>query len=493
MFIEFGSAMTPTPATIAGDDRAADLDKSRLDEAATASFADESPRASEDSLHVYLSQIGAFPLLTRQQEIELAKQVELNRTRFRTRLLEFDFVIRDAIDVLRRVRARELAFDRTIQVSLSDRLEKHQILGRLPHNLRTLDSLVQQNQADYRAAVKTRSVRRRRVLWRQLVRRRRRAVRLIEELGLRLERLEPQMEALIQIQQRVEELEDARQNEGVLDAAAAEELSQLLQSVQLTPRALAQRVRRLRISYAKYQTAKRALCEGNLRLVVSIAKKYRNRGVGYLDLIQEGNAGLMRAADKFEYQRGFKFCTYATWWIRQAVSRAVSDKSRTIRVPAHMSPKMTQIRQIQGTLTHQLGREPTAEEVAAAAETSIEEANTILRANRNLASLHTPIGKGEDNEFGDLLENSHEKAPDESAVHNMLQRQLHELLDTKLNWREREIIKLRYGLGDGYDYTLEQVAYIFKVTRERIRQIEKRAMQKLQDPRSSSELVGFVD
>jgi RNA polymerase primary sigma factor len=201
----------------------------------------------------------------------------------------------------------------------------------------------------------------------------------------------------------------------------------------------------------------------------------------------------MRAADKFEYQRGYKFCTYATWWIRQAISRAVSEKSRTIRVPSHVTPKITRIRQLHGDLTHQLGREPTIEEIAAAAETTAAEAKAMLRVNRSPASLHTPIGKADDNEFGDLLANEHEHQPHESVHRNMLQHRLHQLLDARLNWREREIIKLRYGLGDGYDYTLEQVAYIFKVTRERIRQIEKRAMQKLQDPRCSDDLVGFVD
>jgi RNA polymerase primary sigma factor len=379
-------------------------------------------------------------------------------------------------------------------VALSDQLEKHQILGRLPNNLRTLEALVHLNEQDYQAAVATRSSRRRKALWRRLVSRRRRAVKLVEELGLRLERLEPHAETLTDLERRVREIHERRQHDNVQDSEAADkELSNLLRSVQLTPSGLTQKVRRLRTAYSKYQDAKRALCEGNLRLVVSIAKKYRNRGVSYLDLIQEGNAGLMRAADKFEYRRGFKFCTYATWWIRQAISRAVSEKSRTIRVPSHVTPKITRIRQLHGDLTHQLGREPTIEEIAAAAETTAAEAKAMLRVNRSPASLHTPIGKADDNEFGDLLANEHEHQPHESVHRNMLQHRLHQLLDARLNWREREIIKLRYGLGDGYDYTLEQVAYIFKVTRERIRQIEKRAMQKLQDPRCSDDLVGFVD
>ncbi len=452
------------------------------------------PTASEDTVHLYLSQIGSFPLLTRQQEIDLAKEVELNRGLFRAILLEFDFVIRDAIDLLGRVQTGDLVFDRTVQVAVSDRLEKPQILGRLPHNLRTLEALVQLNEQDYEAVLATRSQRRQQALWERLVNRRRRAVKLVEELGLRLEHLEPHVQNLFACERRVGELQAELKNETAGGSKAAHsELSQFLRSVQDTPQGLSARVRRLRAAQSKYQRAKHALCEGNLRLVVSIAKKYQNRGVGFLDLIQEGNAGLMRAADKFEYRRGFKFCTYATWWIRQAISRAVSDKSRTIRVPAHVTPKITRIRQIHADLTHQLGREPLVEEIAAAAETTIEETNAILRVNKNPASLHTPMGKADEHEFGDLLASQSERQPDEGVSRAMLQNRLQKILDAKLNWREREILKLRYGLGDGHDYTLEQVAYIFKVTRERIRQIEKRALQKLQDPRCSSDLVGFVD
>ena len=227
--------------------------------------------------------------------------------------------------------------------------------------------------------------------------------------------------------------------------------------------------------------------------MVSIAKKYRNRGVGLLDLIQEGNAGLMRAVDKYEHQRGFKFCTYATWWIRQAISRAVTDQSRTIRVPAHMIQPISRIWRIHGELTHQLGREPTYEELAKAADTTPDEARDLLRMNRTPTSLQNPSGKDEDLEFGDLLAEQNTSDPAEGAGRYMMQHRMHRLMEERLNWREREILKLRFGLGDGYAYTLEQVAHVFQVTRERIRQIEKRALDKLRDPRCSGELVGFVD
>jgi len=451
---------------------------------------------SEDSVAAYLSQIGAHPLLTRQQEIEIAKDIQFNRRRFRELLLEFDFVLRDAISLLKRVHAGRLPFDRTVQVAVSDQLEKHQILGRLPHNLRTMEALIARNQQDYDAAIATPSRRRRRALLRQILLRRRRAIKLVEELGLRLKYLEPHLDTVIGLEERIREIRFGHLR---VDASTphqadmSDELAGILRSVQQGPAGISRRLRQLRLAHSRHEAAKRALCEGNLRLVVSIAKKYRHRGVSFLDLIQEGNQGLMRAVEKYEYERGFKFCTYATWWIRQAITRAVSEQSRTIRVPGHMTPEITRIRGIHGELTHRLQREPTMEETAEAANITTKEATAILRMNHAPTSLHSRIGSQEDNEFGNLLPSEHEQPPHEHALHNMLHQRLHDLLDSRLSWREREIIKLRYGLGDGYDYTLDQVGYIFKVTRERIRQIEKRALQKLQEPRNSSELVEFVD
>ncbi len=454
---------------------------------------------SDDPVRMYLTQMGEIPLLKRQEEIALAKRIEVTRAKFRCKVLECDYVMQSAFRVLRRVHEGELPFDRTVQVSVTDRLEKEQILGRLPHNLKTLGVLLKRNRRDYQIATsRSRPMAERRKAWHRLGYRRRRAVQLVEELGLRTQRIEPMIRNLEEFSRRVDELK-ARIDDHRKNRRSAEhrepwlmEFRSILRATQETPTSLRNRVAYLKSVHAHYQEAKRGLSEGNLRLVVSIAKKYRNRGLSFLDLIQEGNAGLMRAVDKFEYRRGFKFCTYATWWIRQAITRAVADQSRTIRIPVHMVETMSRVRNVSRKLLQELGREPTIEETARASETCIDETRRVLAMSRYPISLDRPVGNSEDSHFGDLLPDGGARSPAVGAAQEMLRSRISKVLKT-LSYREREIIKLRYGLGDGYSYTLEEVGHIFKVTRERIRQIEAKAVRKLQQPSRSQDLVGFLD
>lgn len=259
-----------------------------------------------------------------------------------------------------------------------------------------------------------------------------------------------------------------------------------------SPATLKRYVQRTRARFEEYQAAKRVLSAGNLRLVVSIAKRYRNRGLSFLDLIQEGNTGLMRAVDKFEYARGYKFSTYATWWIRQAITRAIADQSRTIRMPVHMIDAMSRVRAAARKAYQATGVEPTVEEIAHATGLSVEETACVLRMTHQPLSLDQPVGDHEDTFFGEFLEDYRENNPLMEMTQETLKARIAEALQT-LDYREREIIRLRYGLADGYSYTLEEVGKIFSVTRERVRQIETKAVRALQHPVRARKLACFVE
>ena len=250
--------------------------------------------------------------------------------------------------------------------------------------------------------------------------------------------------------------------------------------------------RQMSIGEAKSRRAKKEMVEANLRLVISIAKKYTNRGLQFLDLIQEGNIGLMKAVDKFEYRRGYKFSTYATWWIRQAITRSIADQARTIRIPVHMIETMSKLRNVTKKLVQAKGREPSVEEVAEATGITVDEAKRVMKISKHPISLDRPIGESDDSYFGDFIEDESAESPLQAAGQEMLKERIDDVLST-LTFREREIIKLRYGIGDGYTYTLEEVGRIFRVTRERVRQIEAKAVRKLRHPVRARQLASFLD
>ncbi|HVW02634.1 MAG TPA: RNA polymerase sigma factor RpoD, partial [Planctomycetaceae bacterium] len=459
---------------------------------------EETSKRIDDPVRMYLTQMGEIPLLSRYEEIALAKKIEVTRKRFRRQLLESDYAMKAAIDVLSKVFTTELPFDRTIKVSVTEGLEKNQVLGRMPHNLKTLEHLHKLNLADFATMQSSEvSQKDRQAAEEQLRLRRRKMVTLVEELSLRTQRLLPSLKRLEQISRRMTELEQQIENLKNLRTAKDEranlqkELQDLMNMTLETPESLRTRLRSITTRYAAYEQSMRELSGGNLRLVVSIAKKYRNRGLSFLDLIQEGNTGLMRAVDKYEYRRGYKFSTYATWWIRQAITRAIADQARTIRIPVHMIETMSKLRKVSKKLLQERGREPTIEETAEAAGVSLEETRRVMKISRHPISLDRPVGESEDSYFGDFIEDDDVESPVNAATQEMLKDKIDHVLKT-LTYREREIIKLRYGLGDGYTYTLEEVGRIFKVTRERVRQIEAKAVRKLQHPVRSRQLEGFL-
>jgi RNA polymerase primary sigma factor len=462
--------------------------------------ASPAPRASmtSDPVRLYLSQMCQIPLLNREQEIALAKKIEITRRKFRRAVLGNDYALRHTVEILRKVAAGVLPFDRTIKVSLTEQLTKEQISGRLPTNLGTLDHLIEQNRRDFQTVVRKSSSEGAKAICKlQYQRRRNKSLVLVEELSLRSRRVIPLMRQLEQFSQRMdylsERIADLREKgtQPLELERCLGELRQLIMTTQESPRSLRRRVEEFRKSYKEYEAVKRQLSSGNLRLVVSIAKKYRNRGMSFLDLIQEGNTGLMRAVDKYEYRRGFKFSTYATWWIRQAITRSIADQARTIRIPVHMIDMLSKLRQAQKVLTHEFQREPTAMELSEFLNLQIEDVQRVMDIGRGPVSLDRPVGEGEDNFLGEFLKDPSSDNPARNANNGILRDRIDSLLKT-LTYREREIIRLRYGLTDGFSYTLEEVGRMFKVTRERVRQIESKAVAKLQNPVRAGMLEGFL-
>ena len=460
--------------------------------------AESVPKLSDDPIRMYLSQMAEIPLLSRDEEIALAKKIEITRKQFRRSILSCAPALAETVRILTRVHEGDLPFDRTVKVSLTERLTKEQVLARMPHNLKTLNHLIASNEADFKLQIRhSVSEADKQAARERMESRRGKCLQLVEELSLRTRRVQPLIKAAQQLAAEMVEVKERLAEIGQ-DEQFAEERSQLKRQLyqfmvraQQGPSQLAACVAEAQQLYDDFEGVKRKLSSGNLRLVVSIAKKYRNRGLSFLDLIQEGNTGLMRAVDKYEYRRGFKFSTYATWWIRQAITRAIADQARTIRIPVHMIDVLSKLRNVQKRLQQEMRREPTADEISEICGVPSEEVQRVLDIGRHPVSLDRPVGDSEDSSFGEFIEDHAEENPMRLANNEILRDKIELLLKT-LTYREREIIRLRYGLGDGYTYTLEEVGRIFKVTRERVRQIEAKAVRKLQNPIRSSCLEGFL-
>jgi RNA polymerase primary sigma factor len=455
-------------------------------------------RRIDDPIRMYLTQMGQIPLLTRTSEIALARKIEIARMAFRRKMLQSDYCARNSMELLQQVHDGSMSFDRTVKAGTALYQTKSVIKKRLPENIRTVDKLLMMNRGLFKKTLKGHSKSEAEAALKQLRRNKRKIATLLEELSLRTSRIQPVKSKLHGISNKMQHLEKAIEAgpEGEITAEDIEvmkqELAGLQELVMEKPVQLTKRLAALDAVFAQYQDTKRLLSSANLRLVVSIAKKYRNRGLSFLDLIQEGNTGLMRAVDKYEYRRGYKFSTYATWWIRQAITRAIADHARTIRIPVHMIETMSRLRTAGKVLHQKLGREATIEEIAEEADMTVAETRRVLKISKHPISLDRPIGESEDSYFGDFIEDNEIDSPVASATQEMLRDRIDVVLKA-LSYREREIIKLRYGIGDGYTYTLEEVGRIFKVTRERVRQVEAKAIRKLQHPVRARKLEGFID
>jgi RNA polymerase primary sigma factor len=454
----------------------------------------QTPRI-DDPIRLYLTQMGQIPLLSREEELRLASRIQIARKRFRTKVLESPVAVVEAIRILEDVKNGDLAFDRTLNADSSVDIPRIEVLERLPEVIGRLRQLVFDSHECFERLTSGRpGAQGRRRLRRQVKDNQRRCARLLEDMNLQTKKIKPMMEKLETLSRSLDKTgreAEAAGGGGPARAKLVRELAETQAQTLEGPEELRDRVRVIRELFDEYERNKRQLSSGNLRLVVSIGKKYRNRGLSFLDVIQEGNTGLMKAVEKYDHRRGYKFSTYATWWVRQAITRAIADQARTIRIPVHMIEAMTKIRTVSRRLAQENGREPSLEEVAEASGVPLEDTRRVLKISKYPVSLDRPVGEDDESGFGGFLEDRSVESPVASASHVMLRDRIDATLQS-LSFREREIIKLRFGLGVGYTHTLEEVGQIFKVTRERVRQIEAKSLRKLQHPVRSRMLVGFM-